>query len=100
MKMLDVGWQDSFEIQADAIKPGQTVVVIDDLIATGRLLFDAFLAHGSLRFRVGGSAKAAGELVSKLGGKTLEYLFIIELTFLQAASKLDAPVYSLVQVED
>lgn len=28
-------FQDSFEIQADAIKPGQTVVIVDDLIATG-----------------------------------------------------------------
>jgi hypothetical protein len=27
--------QDSFEMQADAIKPGQTVVIVDDLIATG-----------------------------------------------------------------
>jgi len=49
---------------------------------------------------LGGSAKAAGELVAKLGGKTLEYLFIIELLFLKASSKLDAPVYSLVQCED
>ncbi|KAF9569026.1 adenine phosphoribosyltransferase [Agrocybe pediades] len=73
---------DSFEMQADAIKPGQTVVIIDDLIATG------------------GSAKAAGELVAKQGGKTLEYLFIIELMFLKAASKLDAPVYSIVQSDD
>ncbi|GJE84705.1 adenine phosphoribosyltransferase [Phanerochaete sordida] len=73
---------DSFEMQADAIKPGQTVVVVDDLIATG------------------GSAKAAGELVAKLGGKVVEYLFIIELTFLQAASKLDAPLYSIVQSDD
>jgi len=73
---------DSFEIQADAIKPGQNVVVIDDLIATG------------------GSAKAAGELISKSGGKALEYLFIIELTFLKAAEKLDAPLYSIVQVDD
>ncbi|CAL1702199.1 unnamed protein product [Somion occarium] len=73
---------DSFEMQADAIKPGQNVVVIDDLIATG------------------GSAKAAGELVAKCGGKTLEYLFIIELSFLKAAEKLDAPLYSLVQVDD
>lgn len=48
----------------------------------------------------GGSAKAAGELVAKLGGNTLEYLFIIELTFLQAASKLDAPMYSIVKVDD
>ncbi|KJA29981.1 hypothetical protein HYPSUDRAFT_125637 [Hypholoma sublateritium FD-334 SS-4] len=73
---------DSFEIQADAIKPGQTVIVVDDLIATG------------------GSAKAAGELVAKQGGKTLEYLFVIELMFLNAASKLDAPVYSIVQSDD
>ncbi|KAJ7591144.1 phosphoribosyltransferase-like protein [Mycena floridula] len=72
---------DSFEMQADAIQPGQTVVVVDDLIATG------------------GSAKAAGELVTKLGGKTLEYLFVIELLFLQGASKLDASVYSLVKEE-
>ncbi|KAF7331979.1 Adenine phosphoribosyltransferase [Mycena kentingensis (nom. inval.)] len=73
---------DSFEMQSDAIKPGQTVVVIDDLIATG------------------GSAKAAGELIATQGGKTLEYLFIIELTFLKGGSKLDAPIYSIVQSED
>ncbi|KAH9943046.1 adenine phosphoribosyltransferase [Epithele typhae] len=73
---------DVFEMQGDAIKPGQSVVIIDDLIATG------------------GSAKAAGELVAKLGGKTLEYLFIIELTFLKAAEKLDAPMYSIVKVDD
>jgi len=73
---------DSFEMQADAIKPGQTVIVVDDLIATG------------------GSAKAAGELVAKQGGKTLEYLFVIELMFLKAATKLDAPVYSIVQSDD
>ena len=51
-------------MQEDAIKPGQTVIVIDDLIATG------------------GSAKAAGELVSKLGGKVEAYLFIIESVLL------------------
>ncbi|KAF5321416.1 hypothetical protein D9619_000433 [Psilocybe cf. subviscida] len=73
---------DSFEMQADAIKPGQSVIIVDDLIATG------------------GSAKAAGELVAKLGGKTLEYLFVIELMFLKASSKLDAPVYSVVQSDD
>ncbi|KAI9001170.1 adenine phosphoribosyltransferase [Trametes punicea] len=73
---------DVFEMQADAIQPGQNVVVVDDLVATG------------------GSAKAAGELVAKLGGKTLEYLFIIELTFLKPAEKLDAPLYSIVKVDD
>ncbi|KAF7313731.1 Adenine phosphoribosyltransferase [Mycena chlorophos] len=73
---------DSFEMQSDAITPGQSVVVIDDLIATG------------------GSAKAAGELIAKQGGKTLEYLFIIELPFLKGAEKLDAPIYSIVQSND
>ncbi|KZT24442.1 adenine phosphoribosyltransferase [Neolentinus lepideus HHB14362 ss-1] len=74
--------EDVFEMQAEGIKPGQTVVVVDDLMATG------------------GSAKAAGELVAKQGGKTLEYLFIIELTFLKGAQKLDAPVYSIIQSDD
>ncbi|KDQ64849.1 hypothetical protein JAAARDRAFT_28495 [Jaapia argillacea MUCL 33604] len=74
--------QDIFEMQADAIKPGQQVLIVDDLIATG------------------GSAKAAGELVAKQGGKTLEYLFIIELAFLEGGKKLDAPVYSIIQASD
>ncbi|KAL0573919.1 adenine phosphoribosyltransferase [Marasmius crinis-equi] len=73
---------DIFEMQTDAIKPGQSVVIVDDLIATG------------------GSAKAAGELVAKQGGKTLEYLFIIELMFLKGGEKLDAPTYSIVQSDD
>lgn len=94
--------QDSFEMQADAIKPGQTVIVIDDLIATG------------------GSAKAAGELVAQLGGKVEAYLFIIEcvtlslclremmvlgadlgvpfrIEFLKGAAALDAPTFSLIK---
>jgi len=49
---------------------------------------------------IGGSAKAAGELIAKQGGKTLEYLFIIELMFLKGGDKLDAPVYSIVQSND
>ncbi|KZT74451.1 adenine phosphoribosyltransferase [Daedalea quercina L-15889] len=73
---------DSFEMQEEGIKPGQNVVVVDDLIATG------------------GSAKAAGQLVHKLGGKVLEYVFVIELPFLKGAQQLDAPVYSIIQAED
>jgi len=73
---------DSFEMQEGAILPGQTVVVVDDLIATG------------------GSAKAAGELIAKAGGTTLEYLFIIALTFLKGSEKLDAPTYSIVLSDD
>ena len=92
--------QDVFEMQADAIQPGQNVVVIDDLIATGMSYFSSRGGAGVAKNCAGGSAKAAGELVAKLGGKTLEYLFIIELTFLKAAEKLDAPMYSIVKVDD
>ncbi|KAF8591444.1 adenine phosphoribosyltransferase [Ramaria rubella] len=73
---------DSFEMQANSIKPGSSVIIVDDLIATG------------------GSAKAAGELVSAQGGKTLEYLFIIGLPFLNGHAKLDAPAYTMLDAED
>lgn len=53
-----------------------------------------------LYLSLGGSAAAAGELVAKEGGKTVEYLFIIEATFLNPGSKLDAPVYSIIQADD
>ena len=69
-------------MQQDAIKPGQTCIVVDDLIATG------------------GSAFGAGQLIKQLGGKTLEYLFLIELTFLQGINRLDAPAYSIVKQRD
>jgi adenine phosphoribosyltransferase len=56
--------------------------MISDLIATG------------------GSAEAAGQLIKKSGGTTLEYLFVISLPFLKGEEKLDAPSYSLIQAED
>ncbi|KAL6299104.1 phosphoribosyltransferase-like protein [Sparassis latifolia] len=73
---------DIFEMQSDAIQPGQNVIVVDDLIATG------------------GSAKAAGELVAQLGSKVVEYLFIVELAFLKGVEKLDAPAYSIIKEND
>ncbi|KAK9356914.1 phosphoribosyltransferase-like protein [Lipomyces doorenjongii] len=69
--------KDVFVMQADAIKAGQKVIIVDDIIATG------------------GSAKAAGQLVTKLGGEILEYVFILELDFLHGRDQLDAPVYTL-----
>ncbi|CAG8467498.1 1179_t:CDS:2 [Scutellospora calospora] len=69
---------DTFEMQADAIKPGQNVIIVDDLIATG------------------GTAAAAGQLVEQSGGKILEYIFMIELTDLNGRKNLAAPVYSLI----
>ncbi|WVR04326.1 adenine phosphoribosyltransferase [Kwoniella sp. DSM 27419] len=73
---------DAFEMQAGAVQPGQNCIVIDDLIATG------------------GSAAAAGELIKKAGGKTLEYVFIVGLPFLNGDKKLDAPSYWMVEAED
>jgi len=73
---------DTFEMQEGAIPTGANVVVLDDLIATG------------------GSAAAAGELVRKQGGTTLEYLFIIGFPFLKGASKLDAPAYVMLNVDE
>ena len=70
---------DTFALQSDAIKKGQKVLIMDDLIATG------------------GSAAAAGTLVKKAGGVLLGYMFIIELSFLKGRDKLDAPVFTLLE---
>ncbi|KAG2217601.1 hypothetical protein INT45_001763 [Circinella minor] len=72
--------KDVFEMQKDAVKPNSRVIIIDDLIATG------------------GSAGAAGELVKKCGATTVEYVFVMELGFLNGSQKLDAPTYSLIQL--
>ena len=61
---------DKIEIHADAISPRDNVVIVDDLIATG------------------GTAKAACQLVEKLGGKVESLLFVINLPELQGMEKL------------
>lgn len=66
-------------MQAGSILPGQNVLVVDDLIATG------------------GSAKAAGELVAKQGGRVVQYLFVISLPFLHGTERLDAPAYAIIE---
>jgi len=48
----------------------------------------------------GGSAAAATELVAKLGGDLLQYLFIAEMAFLKGRGKLGAPVYSIVKLDE
>lgn len=58
------------EVQADAIKPGEHVLIIDDLLATG------------------GTAQAAAELVQRLGGQVAGFSFIVELLKLNGRSKL------------
>ncbi|KAE8387196.1 adenine phosphoribosyltransferase [Aspergillus alliaceus] len=74
--------QDFFQMQADSIKPGQKVIVVDDIIATG------------------GSAWAAGELIKKMGGELMSFLFILELEFLKGREKLPAPVYTLLSGQE
>ena len=63
--------QAEVEIHKDAIRPGQKVVIVDDLIATG------------------GSAEAAAKLVEKLGGKVVRMLFVMELAGLEGRKKLE-----------
>jgi adenine phosphoribosyltransferase len=71
---------DTLEIHADAIEPGQNVLIIDDVLATG------------------GTASAVARLVQDLGGKVVGLGFVIELTFLSGRSKLPHfDVYSLLQ---
>ncbi len=72
---------DSLEIHRDSVKKGEKVLIVDDLLATG------------------GTAEASGKLVRSIGGKVAGYLFLIELTGLQGASKLKEPVFSAVQFE-
>ncbi len=61
---------DTLEIHADAIRPGQRVLMVDDLLATG------------------GTMQACCELVEQLGGKIIAVAFLIELTGLNGRSRL------------
>ncbi|XP_032051440.1 adenine phosphoribosyltransferase [Aythya fuligula] len=70
------------EIQSDAVEPGQKVVIVDDLLATG------------------GTMRAACELVKRLKAEILECLVIIELKFLKGVEKLESvPFFSLLQYD-
>ena len=67
------------EIHTDAVHKGQKVLIHDDLLATG------------------GTAKAACELIEKIGGAVVGYSFLVELSFLKGAEKLAGKeVHSLV----
>ena len=60
----------TIEMHTDAIKPGQKVLVHDDLLATG------------------GSASAAAELIQKCGGEVIGFNFLVSLSFLDGTKKL------------
>jgi adenine phosphoribosyltransferase len=62
--------QDTLEIHKDAIEPGQSVLIVDDLLATG------------------GTALATVKLVESLGGKVESLSFVVELDFLKGRDKL------------
>jgi adenine phosphoribosyltransferase len=62
--------QAEVEMHKDAIRPGQKVVIVDDLMATG------------------GSAEAAAKLVEKLGGQVVRMVFVMELAGLEGRKKL------------
>ena len=73
---------DAVEIHKDAIMPGETVLVHDDLLATG------------------GTIAASCQLVEKLGGEIVGISFLIELTFLHARKKLSQyEIFSLIKYD-
>ena len=69
MYQLEYG-TDSVEIHQDAIEPGQRVLIVDDLIATG------------------GTAKAVADLVQVMGGIVSGFAFLVELEFLNGRDNL------------
>lgn len=72
----------AIEIHKDAIKPGQKVVVIDDLIATG------------------GTIEAAVKLIEELGGEVVKVVFLMELAGLKGRERLkDYDVASVICYE-
>jgi len=82
---LEYGF-DEVEIHIDAFgdteaTQGAQVLLIDDLIATG------------------GTAAAATSLINKVGANCVEACFILELGFLKGAEGIDAPVYSVLEID-
>jgi len=68
------------EIHEDAVKPGQKVLIVDDVLATG------------------GTMKATIDIVEKLGGKIIGIAFLIELSYLSGRKKLKGyPIHSLIR---
>lgn len=74
---------DSLEVHRDAIQPGQRVLIVDDLLATG------------------GTAGACVRLAGDLGAEVAGLGVVIELTFLNGRKKLDGvEVFSLLKYDD
>lgn len=73
---------DTIQIQKDAIKPGQRVVVLDDLLATG------------------GTLAASLALFEKVDAKVVGSACIIELTFLGGRDKINVPFDALISYDE
>jgi adenine phosphoribosyltransferase len=74
--------RDALAMHEDAVQPGQRVLAVDDLLATG------------------GTMAATLRLVQQLGGKVIGVAFMIELAFLKGREKLkDYPLHSLIVYE-
>jgi adenine phosphoribosyltransferase len=73
---------DLLEIHRDGVRPGESVLIVDDVLATG------------------GTASAAGRLVERLGGRVAGFGFLLELGFLDGRAKLEGfDVLSLLRFE-
>src|SRR5271166_1250912 len=74
--------QDTLEVHKDAIRPGQRVIICDDLLATG------------------GTARAAADMTRQLGGDICGMAFVVELDGLKGREKLkEYDVFSLLHYE-
>jgi adenine phosphoribosyltransferase len=69
------------EVHRDAVRAGQRILIVDDLLATG------------------GTAAAAARLVRKLGGSVAGFAFLVELTFLGGRQRLDGDVFTLLRYD-
>ncbi len=74
--------KDAFEIHEDAVKKGENVLIVDDLLATG------------------GTMEAATKLIERLGGNIVGIAILIELGFLKGREKLSKyDLFSLINYE-
>jgi len=70
------------EVHRDAVEPGQRIVIVDDLLATG------------------GTAAASARIIKRLGGRVEGFAFMVELGFLEGRRQLGpASVFSLLQYD-
>ena len=73
--------KDAVEIHEDSVTANDTVLMIDDVLATG------------------GTMEAAIKLVRRVGGKIVGTAFLIDLAFLGGGNRMDCPVFSVMKFE-